>query len=107
MKRFVREVVETVALVALILVVVNTVVDRRHVEGPSMQPTLHAGQLVIANKLAYSPLVARAFAGHETEMEYDHPGTPHRGDIVILRRPGQPDGDNLVKRVVGLPGDAV
>lgn len=107
MKTVLREVVETVVLAVLILAVFNLAIDRRHVEGPSMQPTLHAGQLLLANKLAYSPLVSSAFATHDADSTYDHPGTPHRGDIVILKRPGQPDGDNLVKRVVALPGEQI
>ncbi len=108
MRRVLREVVETIALVVLVLVAVNAFVDRRHVEGPSMQPTLHAGQRLLTNKLAFSPLVSRAFAAHDAGAETtDHPGSPHRGDIVVLQRPGRPDGDNLVKRVVGLPGETV
>lgn len=107
MKRIVREVVETVVLVVLILAAVNVVVDRRHVEGPSMLPTLHAGQFLLANKLAYSPIVSAAFASHDADNSYDHPATPHRGDIVILKRPGNPEGDDLVKRVIGLPGETL
>lgn len=105
MKAVLREALETLALVVLVMVGVNAVVDRTHVEGPSMQPTLKSGQLLLTNKFAYSPFVSRVFASEES-TNYDHPGMPHRGDIVILRYPGDP-GVNFVKRVVGLPGETV
>jgi signal peptidase I len=53
------------------------------VEGDSMRPTLLPGQ-----RVAVGPL--------------DRP--PRRGDLVVVRRPG---GMEVVKRVVGLPGEQV
>jgi signal peptidase I len=32
-------------------------------------------------------------------------GLPQRGDVVIVDRPGE--GTNLIKRVIGLPGDVI
>ncbi len=55
--------------------------------GPSMQPTIADGQLVLVNRLAYWN------------------GDPRRGDVVALGLAGP----NLVyiKRIVGLPGEHV
>jgi signal peptidase I len=55
------------------------------VRGGSMRPTLAPGQ-----RIAVAPL-DRA---------------PARGAVVVVRRPG-PDGLEVVKRVVGLPGERV
>ncbi len=59
----------------------------------SMIPTLKPGNRVLVNKLAYD----------------FHP--VHRGDIIVFRTPpndrGNPAIKDLVKRVVGLPGDVV
>lgn len=56
----------------------------------SMQPTLDIGDRVLVNKLSYRT------------------SDPNRGDVVVFKRPpNQPDSDikDLIKRVVGLPGD--
>jgi len=48
-----------------------------------MSPTLHTGQLIFIVKIAY---------------------TPSHGDIIVF---SSPDGLELVKRVIGLPGETV
>jgi signal peptidase I len=53
------------------------------VKGGSMRPTLGPGQ-----RIAVAPLLR----------------PPRRGDLVVVRRPG---GMEVVKRVVGLPGEQV
>lgn len=58
----------------------------------SMEQTLHIGDRVLVNKLSY------------------HFHGVHRGDVVVFKRPpGHPelDADDLIKRVIGLPGDHV
>jgi signal peptidase I len=83
-----REVVETILLTLVIFVVINTFTGRFRIEGPSMKPNLHEGQYLIINKLVYKL----------------HP--PQRGDIVVFHHPRNP-GHDLVKRVIGLPGETV
>jgi signal peptidase I len=58
------------------------------VEGTSMAPALHPGQLVVLNRAAY------LF------------GAPRRGDLVVFR---SPTGGSVpsIKRVIGLPGESV
>ena len=56
-----------------------------------MDPTLQIGDRILVDKLSY----------------HLHP--VHRGDIVVFRRPpaencGGPPVPDLVKRVIGLPG---
>ena len=55
------------------------------ITGESMEPTLHGGQFVWVNKLAYR------FR------------PPQRGDIVVVRTPRQ----WIVKRILGLPGEEI
>lgn len=57
----------------------------------SMSPTLEVGDRILVNKWAYRF------------------GDPSRGDIVVFTRPkGMLSADNdLVKRVIGLPGETV
>jgi signal peptidase I len=73
-------------------------------EGMSMEPTLHNGDHVIVNRLAY---------GHRDFGLLDWlPGVtfgrwarPGRGDIIVFQSPVE--DTELVKRVVGLPGETV
>lgn len=88
LKEFLREVIETLLLAAAIYLVVNVTTARRVVEGPSMEPTLHSGQFLLVNRLAY------------------HLGEPERGDIIVFHSPSN-SRDDLVKRIIGLPGEAV
>ncbi len=86
-------------LTALLIVsaVRSTLADWNDVPTGSMKPTILEGDRIFVNKLAYDfkvPFTTR------------HLGTwadPARGDIVVFFSPK--DGQRLVKRVVGLPGD--
>ncbi|HET9730081.1 MAG TPA: signal peptidase I [Acidimicrobiia bacterium] len=62
-----------------------------YIPSPSMEPTLQVHDRVLVNKLSY------------------HLHDVHRGDIVVFKRPPKvsPQYKDLVKRVVGLPGDVV
>jgi signal peptidase I len=85
--------VVVVALVAAILLR-TFVVQTFFIPSASMEPTLQIGDRILVDKLAY------------------HLHGVDRGNIVVFRRPanedcgGAPVAD-LVKRVIGLPGDTV
>ncbi|ADV67085.1 signal peptidase I [Deinococcus maricopensis] len=78
------------------------------VDGASMQPTLHTGEVLLLLKY---PRWARAW--------HLSGAFPRRGDIIVFKGPadspystepgpfGRPHRPYLVKRVVGLPGDTV
>jgi signal peptidase I len=84
-----RDVFEIVLLVLLTYTPINLATARAIVDGPSMQPTFYTGDLVLVNRAAYFFAV------------------PQRGDIVVLHNPQKANGDDLLKRVVGLPGELV
>jgi signal peptidase I len=66
------------------------VVQQFAVDGQSMMGTLHSGDRVIVNKLSYRL--------HE----------PRRGDVVVLENlDGAVEIRDLIKRVIGIPGDTV
>jgi signal peptidase I len=83
-----RDLIETMVLVAIAFLVVNALIGRFRIEQVSMQPNLHEGEYVIVDKVSYTVR------------------QPERGEIVVLRNPspGQPD---LIKRVIGLPGETI
>ncbi len=84
------ELVQTVLLTLAIFAIVNLTTARVRVIGPSMQPTFRGdgSELIIVSRLAYV---------------WD---TPRRGDVVVLRMPAS-SREDLIKRVVGLPGEKV
>ena len=91
-----RVVIEWVVLIGAALVIallIKTFLFQAfYIPSESMVPTLERGDRVLVNKLSYDL--------HDV----------HRGDIVVFRAPpeARSDGiDDLVKRVIGLPGDTV
>ncbi|MCL4870759.1 MAG: signal peptidase I [Anaerolineae bacterium] len=84
----VREIVETLLLTLLIFWLVNAVIGRNRIEGPSMQPNFWTGEYLISSKTSY------------------YLDDPQRGDVIVFRHPNN-SGTNLIKRVIGLPGDTV
>lgn len=83
-----REVVETLLLAAIIFGFVNLTTGRFVVEGPSMEPNFETGEFILVSKVAYWF------------------NEPQRGDIVVFHPPVKPD-EEWIKRIVGLPGDMI
>ena len=87
-KSFIFDILETLLLSALLFVVINILTARVRVDGFSMLPTLKNNELALVNRLAYRF------------------GKPERGDIIVFHFPVNPKED-LIKRVIGLPGEEV
>ena len=87
-KRFALDILETIILAVILYLVINAVSARVRVDGTSMVPTLQNGEYILINKLAYKL------------------GQPERGDIIVFSYPDD-NGQDLIKRVIGLPGDTV
>jgi signal peptidase I len=84
------ELAQTVLLTLAIFAIVNLTTARVRVIGPSMQPTFRGdgSELIIVSRLSYL-------------------GTgPQRGDVVVLRTAAA-GSEDLIKRVIGLPGEKV
>jgi len=90
-----------IAVVILGAAVINAVVFRSFsVVGPSMEDTLFTNERIIVNRL---PVTWSAILGREY--------VPLRGEIIVFHNPqfhpGSSDGEYIVKRVIGLPGERV
>ncbi len=86
--------VVVVVALAVALLLRTFVVQTFFIPSGSMEPTLQIGDRILVNKLSY----------------HLHP--VHRGDIVVFSRPpaencGGPEVNDLVKRVIGLPGETL
>lgn len=78
--------------IVLALVVKVFILQAFYIPSPSMYPTLKVGDRVLVNKLSY------------------HVHDVNRGDVVVFERPPSEESStipDLIKRVIGLPGDAV
>lgn len=78
--------------IVLALVVKVFILQAFYIPSPSMYPTLKVGDRVLVNKLSY------------------HLHDVNRGDVVVFERPPSEEAStipDLIKRVIGLPGDAV
>lgn len=87
--RILMDVVETILLSAVLFLIINAVSARVRVDGFSMNPTLQDGEFVFVNRLSYK------FS------------EPARGDIIVFHFPIDPKRQDLIKRIIGLPGDEI
>ena len=82
------EIAETILLALVIFFGARLFVQTFSIDGRSMQATFDPGQYALVSKVSYGL------------------GSPQRGDVVVLYRPGNPT-EELLKRVVGLPGEEI
>ena len=82
---FLKDAFKYVVLVVIVLLLFIFVFGLQQVVGPSMNPTLKEGNIIIVNKLLYRV------------------GKIKRNDIVVLTQ----NEKYMVKRVVGLPGEHI
>ena len=88
-KNFIRDTITVLVVAAVIILVLQFVIQKFVVEGSSMNFTLHDGQQLLVNKIVYR--------FHE----------PERGDIIVFHPPPEIDEDDFIKRIIGLPGEQV
>ena len=81
-------VLQLVFLVVMVVVLRN-VMGTVLVKGSSMEPNFNHGDLVFINKLSTSI------------------GSPDYGDVVICKLEEGAGYENIIKRVIGLPGDEI
>jgi signal peptidase I len=95
-------------LLLLVLGIHSLVAKPFYIPSESMMPGLLAGDHLLVSKYPYGwsyaspsfhllPFIQGRLFGR----------MPERGDVVIVSRPGSASRDDLIKRVVGLPGDIV
>ena len=92
-RNFAEWVVIIVAALVVAVVIKSFLFQAFFIPSESMEPTLRPGDRVLVNKVSY-------------DMH-----SIHRGDIVVFKRPPNEAGDptikDLIKRVIGLPGDTI
>ena len=87
-KSFLKDLIKDIIIALVVVLIVTTCIKPTIVSGESMDDTLHNGNYLIVNKLAYKL------------------GEPARGDIIVFDS-GDEEHELWVKRVIGLPGDVI
>ncbi len=96
-----REYLEAIVIAVLFLGFTNTfVIKTFFIPSGSMEETLLVGDHLFVNRYIFGA------AATALERKLLPLRAPRRGDIVVFRSPKQPTVD-LVKRLVGLPGDTI
>lgn len=88
MKSFFRELAITVVLALAVFFMLRFTIDTVIVVGISMEPSFSSGQRVLVSKVSYRM--------HE----------PERGDVIVFE-PVNGEREDLIKRIIALPGDNV
>jgi signal peptidase I len=107
MRGWAKPVVDTAAIVLIVLAAKTAIAEPYYVPSGSMEPTLQIGDELLATKYPYG------YSSASLPPFINLPDTqrilaalPECGDIVVFRWPG--DRSQIwVKRVVGLPGDRI
>lgn len=82
MRKFLKEILPYIIIILVVVFIRTFVITPVRVQGSSMVPTLHDGEILLLKKF---------------EQNYD------RFDIVVLEH----SNDKLIKRIIGLPGEHV
>ena len=113
MRVLIREVLLTTAIFWAVFLFLQFSIQNFRIDGSSMHPTLVDTQHVIASKVAYLRIDPSALMKivplSKTEDGSSSLVTslkPVHGDVVAFTYPDDPSLD-LVKRVIGLPGDVI
>jgi signal peptidase I len=98
-KSTVREYFESIVIAVILALFVRTfVLQAFKIPTGSMENNLLIGDHLLVNKFVYSPTASRL------ERGIFPIGTIRRGDVLVFKSPVEPERD-LIKRVIGLPGD--
>jgi len=82
--KYIRETIPYLIIILVVLILRTFIVTPIMVSGESMVPTLDGGEIMLLKKY---------------DTSYD------RFDIVVINK--SVEGDSLIKRVIGLPGDKI
>lgn len=84
-------------MLAVPMLIRTALVEAFEADGPAMEPTIFSTERFAVNKTAYGLLLP---FGTQQVASWSMPGL---GEVVVIVL----DGANLIKRVVGLPGDVI
>lgn len=85
MKKFIKEIYPYVVIVVVVVLIRSFIITPVIVDGDSMKPNLHDGEVLLIRKIGYNESSIKRF------------------DVVVLKG----ENDEIIKRIIGLPGEHV
>ncbi len=107
-----REIVETALIALVIFMAVRLLVLNFRVDGSSMFPNLHDGDMLLVNRNAYESFDLYTLVDwipgvdHAEAKEFSPFSDPQRGDVIVFDPPVN-STKPYIKRIIGLPGETV
>jgi signal peptidase I len=99
-RRLLRELLSWVWIILIFLFVTGTMVQARVIPSSSMENTLLIGDHLLMSRIGYDASLPF------TQYHYRLWREPRRLQMIIFRSPNEP-GLDLIKRLIGMPGDTV
>ncbi len=88
-KQLLSTVLQLFVVVLIVFLLRTFVIGTIYVKGSSMEPNFHHGDFLVINKLEV------------------YLSTPRKNDVVICRLDNGSSRENIIKRVIGTPGDKI
>jgi len=100
-RKVIREIIAWMWVAVAFLLINGTLGQARVIPSGSMQNTLLIGDHLIMSRIGYDAGIP--FTNLHVSLWRD----PQREQVIIFRPPFNPDSPDLVKRVIGMPGDTL
>lgn len=112
-RHVIRELLQATALFLLVFIALHFSIQNFRIEGTSMSPTLANGQHILVSKMPYfivnlGALTQRIpfWEGSDHDVAPFAPMAPSHGEVIAFNAPLDPSRQ-LMKRVIGVPGDTI
>jgi signal peptidase I len=99
-RRIIRELLSWLWVILAFLLITGTMVQARVIPSGSMEETLLVGDHLLMSRIGYDATLP--FTQYHVRL-WRH---PRRLQLIVFRSPNEP-GQDLIKRLIGLPGDTV
>ncbi len=99
-RRALRELISWMWVALAFLFITGTMVQARVIPSSSMEQTLLVGDHLLMSRIGYD--ASLPFTQYHLRLWRD----PRRLQMIVFRSPNE-DGLDLIKRLIGLPGDAI
>ncbi|MCL4562516.1 MAG: signal peptidase I, partial [Chloroflexi bacterium] len=100
-----KDLLKIISLGFLMFMGISVISARVRVENISMMPTIHPGEFVLVDKLAYK----LGGVHHGDIIIFHHIRNQSEGQVAgwVMRTIGVTIDDDYIKRIIGLPGDEI
>jgi signal peptidase I len=101
------EIAQATLQALLLFLIISSLIGRFEILQTSMEPNFHEGERVIVSQLGSA--LPESFGGtaYAAGSAASPTSTLRRGQVIVFYQAEQGQGDPLIKRLIGLPGDTI